>query len=134
MAMQANIFPPTLSAGDPWTVPSSTFGSARPSRRTVSKPIFFRGIRTHYGAGDRTVGASHAAAVAQVARQTPCIESRRLARVPQTSHEREVDPIRRLGARGAVLRMDRQSHQTIGRGSLRAQVHPAKADEQMVGH
>ena len=40
--MHVNIRPPTFSAGEPYTVPSSTPGSVRPISRTVSNVIFFR--------------------------------------------------------------------------------------------
>ena len=44
MGTQASSFPWTLSAGDPYAVPSSTPGKASPIFRTVSKPIALLGI------------------------------------------------------------------------------------------
>src|SRR5438128_7181571 len=42
--MHVNRFPRTLSAGDPYIVPSSTSGSARPISRTISNVTFVLGI------------------------------------------------------------------------------------------
>ena len=65
--------------------------------------------------------------MAGVAGKAPYVESRDLACVLQGPHGGEVDPLRRHGSRGTVLRMDRQPGETSRRRPVCAQADAPQA-------
>ncbi len=68
--------------------------------------IFDLGADRHDDGTD-DVGGTEPPRVADVVRKAPSVESRGLARVLQGPHGNEVDPLRGISSRGALLRMDR---------------------------
>src|ERR1044071_6968351 len=71
--------------------------------------------------------------MAEVARNAPRVESGDLAGILQGPHGRQVDSVRAIGARGAVLRVDRQHHQAARWPAVCPEVHSAAIRQQMVG-